>query len=317
MPPTDCRQWIDELWPLVCARAMRPLGGILLNREMTAEVAEEVFSDFLAQFPQRPGSWESVQHWLTSRVRPLALSTVAEERRRMGDWQAFRDPQKAAWAQNPDFDALRRRSPEGALLSREWDAVAPILMKAAQPPLLRLGIGEEDARDLEMETLTELTRAAKAAGTLEKLHVFEELPKLFATMIERRAISWLRKFTAQKRRPVHPSFTERLDDPDNATGRNLADPRTVSTAEAPWENAGFDRIRRTCRRALTDFEWHLVEVLFVDASHSRQHLVDDPWVLEQLGVPPASSESKRRRRLNLFIDEALARLGKALGECDL
>jgi hypothetical protein len=317
MPASDCRQWIDELWPLVCARAMRPLGGIVLDRKTSAEVAEEVFSDFLMEFPKRPGSWETVHHWLTSRVRTLALTTVAEERRSRGDWQIFRDRQKGGWGVNPDFDALRKRSEDGALLSREWDGVAPILWKAAQPPLLRLGIGEEDARDLQMETLTELTRASKTAGALEKLHVFEELPKLFATMIERRAISWLRKFTALKRRPVHPAFTERLDDPDSAAGRLLADPRTVPQSGEAWENAGFDRIRRACGKVLTDFEWHLVEALFVEASHTRQELVDDPWVLEQLGVPAESSESKRRRRLNLFIDEALARLGGALRECDL
>src|SRR5262245_5001831 len=46
MPAPDCRQWIDELWPLVCALAMRPLGGILLDRAEAAEIAEEVFTDF-------------------------------------------------------------------------------------------------------------------------------------------------------------------------------------------------------------------------------------------------------------------------------
>jgi hypothetical protein len=317
MPATDCRQWIDELWPLVCARAMRPLGGILLDKASAAEVAEDVFRDFLGEFPQRPGTWESVRHWLTSRVTPRALMEVADVRRRRSDWQAFRDPQKSAWVQNPDFDALRRRSADGALLSREWDAVAPILWKSAQLPLLRLGIGEEDARDIHMETLTELTRANPSAGTLERLHVFEELPKLFATMIDRRAISWLRKFSAKKRRPGHPAFTERLDDPDNPVSRSLTGAPLASAGAPPWANAGFDRIRLACGDALTDFEWHLVEVLFVDATHSRQDLVDDPWVLEQMGIGPSASESKRRRRLNLFIDEALARLGRKLEDCDL
>jgi len=317
MPATDCRQWIDELWPLVCARAIRPLGGVLLDTTTSAEIAEEVFREFLSEFPQRPDSWESVRHWLTSRVVPRALMAVADARRDRGDWQAFRDPQKCGWPQNPDFNALRRRSAEGALLSREWDAVAPILLKAAQPPLMRLGIAEEDARDIQMETLTELTRANRSGGVLEKLHVFEELPKLFATMIERRAISWLRKFTAQKRRPVHPAFTERLDDPDNPVGRWLASSPPEAAGAPPWVNAGFDRIRLACRDTLTDFEWHLVEVLFVDATHSRQDLVDDSWVLEQMGIGPSASQSKRRRRLALFIDEALARLGRKLEDCDL
>jgi hypothetical protein len=317
MPAPNCREWIDELWPLVCQRALRPLGGILLEKAAAGEVAAEVFADFLTEFPRRPGAWESVLHWLTAHVRPRALALVAEERRRRGDWQLFRDPQKAAWERNPDFDALRRRSPEGALLSREWDAAAPILQRAVQPVFLRLGIAEEDARDLQNETLAELTRAGTAPGALEKLLVFEELPKLFATMIERRTISWLRKVGAQKRRATNPAFTNRLDDPDDATARALADPSSSPAGDSPWVHAGFDRIRRACRPVLSDFEWHLVEVLFVEASHTRGDLASDAWTLEQMGVEPSASESKRRRRLNEFIDDALARLGRALQECDL
>jgi hypothetical protein len=317
MPASDCREWIDELWPLVSQRAMRPLGGILLDKPAAAGIAREVFSDFLAAFPQRPGTWESVLHWLTSRVRPLALAAVAEERRQSADWQRFRDPKKTVWVRNPDFDALRSRSPDGALLSREWDLAAPILWKGVQPVFLRLGIAEEDARDIQNETLAELTRASKTAGTLEKLLVFEELPKLFATMIERRTISWLRKTTAVKRRPMNPAFTDRLDDPDNATARHLAAPLTGPAGASPWAHAGFDRIRHACRSVLTDFEWHLVEALFVEGSHSRGELVNDAWILEQLGISASASESKRRRHLNVFLDEALARLGRALQECDL
>ena len=317
MPAPDCREWIDDLWPLVCQRARRPLGGILLDRAGAGVIAAEVFSDFLAEFPQRPGSWETVLHWLTSRVRLPALARVAEERRRHGDWQLFRDPQKLAWEQNPDFDALRRRSAESALLSRGWDSAAAILERASKPVFQRLGISEEDSRDLQNETLAELTRASATPGALEKLLVFEELPKLFATMIERRTISWLRKVSAQKRRATNPAYTEPLDDPDNAAARRLTAPGTAPSGDSPWVSAGFDRIRSACRGVLTDFEWHLVEVLFVDASHTRGDLVSDAWTMEHLGVTPADSESKRRRRLNEFIDNALSCLGRALHECDL
>ena len=103
------------------------------------------------------------------------------------------------------------------------------------------------------------------------------------------------------------------------TARNLTDPNSGPSGGggSPWANAGFDRIRKACRKTLTDFEWHLVEVLFVEATHTRGDLAADPWVLEQLGISASDSESKRRRHLNLFIDEALARLGRALQECDL
>jgi hypothetical protein len=39
--------------------------------------------------------------------------------------------------------------------------------------------------------------------------------------------------------------------------------------------------------------------------------------MEHLGITGRASESKRRRRLNLFVEEALAKLGARLRVCDL
>jgi hypothetical protein len=313
----EASEWIATLWPLVCARSRRPVSGVRLGPEMAGEVAETVFGDFLDAFPRAPGSWESVQHWLTSRVAPQALATVAALRRSTGDWQAARDHQRTFWERNPDFDALRRRGSDGALLSREWSLVEPVLWQRALPLLRRVGVGEEDSRDVFMETLAELTAARLDEGPMERMLVFEELPRFFAVMVERRGISWLRKISARKRTPMHPSLTERLDAPDNALARSLADPASLPSGAQPWANAGFDRIHEACHTALTDFEWHVVEALFVEASHTRISLAEDPWVMEQLDINHAASESKRRRRLNLFIEEALAKLGARLKTCDI
>jgi len=311
-------QWIAKLWPVVCARARRPVAGVRLDPAMAGSVAEAIFEEFLATFPRAPDSWETVQHWLTSRVAPLALQEVADLRRRTGDWQAARDAARAQWLRNPDFPALCRRGPDGSLTSREWSLVEPILWQRAVPLLRRTGVGEEDSRDVFMETLAELTAARRDAGPLEKMQVFEELPRFFAVMVERRGISWLRKQSAQKRTPMHPAFTERLDDPDNVLARSLADPASLpAPADQPWVNAGFDRIHTACRTALSDFEWHLVEALFVEGSHTRLSLAEDPWVMEQLGITSRASESKRRRRLNLFVEGALTKLGARLRVCDL
>lgn len=310
--------WINTLWPMVCARSRRPVAGLRLDSAMAGEVAQEVFEDFLDAFPMAPGSWESVQHWLTSRVAPRAIAAVADLRRRTGDWQAARDPDKTIWPRNPDFSALLKRGPDGELTSREWSLVEPILWQRAVPLLRRIGVGEDDARDVFMETLAEFTAARREEGPMDKMLVFEEMPRFFAVMIERRGISWLRKQSARKRTPVHPNFTERLDAPDNYLARSLADPSSLTPGgDQPWAHAGFDRIHAACRTALTDFEWHLLEALFVEGTHTRLSLAEDPWVMEQLDIEARDSESTRRRRVNHVLESALARLGERLQTCDL
>jgi hypothetical protein len=314
--PSAAADWIDDLWPAVCARARRPVTGVLLDPGAAAEVAAGLFGGFLDAFPRPPAAREVVQHWLTTRAAPHALERAALERRRLADWNACRDPRRLAWERNPDFDDLRHRTADGALTSREWSAAEPILWRRAAPVLSRLGLGDEDARDVFMECLAELTQARTDPGPLDAMHVFEELPRFFATMVERRGISWLRRQSAQKRRPVNPAFTERLDEPESPIARTLSDPRSDAAAN-PLARASFDRIRLACGPALTDFEWHLVNALFVEGTHSRLDLAGDPWVLENMGIPPSASESKRRRRLNLFIEEALSKLGRELEICDL
>ena len=316
MPDEDVTLWLTELWPAVCARARRPVAGVRLAAAEAGAVAEEAFGEFMDTFPRRPESPEKVLHWMAARVAPAALERVAERRRASGDHERDRDPERVAWEKNPDFGDLRRRGADGALISRGWAAVEPVLWQRVKPVLARAGVPEDDARDVFMETLAELLRAKTAGqepGPLDRMRVFEELPRFFAMMAERRAISWLRKQSAQKRQPMHPRFTVRLDDPDNALARTLADPRGGGGVET----AGFDRIREACGPALTPFEWHLLEALFVEGTHTRLELTEDEWVLERLGLSRGASESKRRRRLNLFLGEALSKLGRKLESCDL
>ena len=312
--------WLEVLWPAVCARVQRPVAGVRLDAAGTARVAASVLSGFLDAHAEPPAGVEAAQQWLAGRAAPAALAWVAAERRRTGDPELHRDAEALSWERNPDFDALRARGPGGALTSRDWALAEPVLRRRALPVLARMGVKDEDAEDVIMEALGELTQArTDGGGPLEKMQIFEELPRFFATMAERRAISWLRKQSARKRQASHPALAEPMDAPDSAARRTLADPRSGRPHDphAPWESATFDAIHRACRTALTDFEWHLLTALFVEGTHTRLDLANDPWVLEQAGLDPAASESKRRRRLNLYIEEALARLGRALEHADL
>ena len=312
--------WLEVLWPAVCARVRRPVAGVLLDRAVTARVAARVMGEFLEAHAEPPWSVEAAHEWLAGRAAPAALAWVAAERRRAGDPQLYRDAAALAWERNPDFDSLRARGPDGALTSRDWALAEPVLRRRAVPVLARLGVKDEDAEDVIMEALGELTQArSDGGGPLEKMQVFEELPRFFAIMAERRAISWRRKQTARKRQASDPARAEPIDAPDSAARRTLADPRAGRPADspAPWESATFEAIRRACGPALTDFQWHLLTALFVEGTHTRLDLANDPWVLEQAGLDPAASESKRRRRLNQYLEDALGRLGRALEDADL
>jgi len=293
--------WLEMLWPAVCTRVRHPVGGVRLDPAATARVAAGVLQAFIAAHPEPPASLEAAQQWVAARAAAAALDWVAEERRRTGDPEGHRDPETAAWERNPDFEALRVRDAGGVLTSREWAVAEPVLRRRALPALARQGIRDEDAQDVLMEALGELTQARPGeGGPLEKMRVFEELPRFFATMAERRGISWLRKQSARKRQASNPALAEPLDAPASAVLRTLADPRSAlpHAPEAPWEGASFDAIQAACRPALTDFEWHLLSALFVEGTHTRLELAGEPWVLEQAGLAPSDSESKRRRRLN-------------------
>ncbi len=320
MPAAERTEWIKVWWPAVCVRVQRPVAGVRLEPDIVGRIAREVMLSFFEAFPEGPDSKEAALHWLASRAAPRALVWLAAERQRTGQPEVGRDPDGTWWEKNPDFDDLRRRTADGALTSKAWGETSVILRRRALPALARAGVSEDDAEDVFMEALAELTQArSDGTGPLEKMTVFEELPRFFATMAERRGISWQRKLSARKRQATNPALAEPLDAPDSPILRTLADPRVGGTASAsaPWANATFDRIFAASRAVLSKFEWHLVVALFVEGTHTRLDLAEDPWVLGELGVTPADSESKRRRRLNLFVEEALAKLGRHLETCDL
>ena len=247
---------------------------------------------------------------------PAALEWLALERRTTLDHDLGRDPSRCYWAHNPNFDALRERDAAGALTSREWDQTVPILRQRAAPIMRGHSLTDEDGDDVLMQTLAELLQARTEPTPMDGMKVFEELPRFFANMIDRRTISWLRKRSARKRQASNPALSDSINDPDSTLGNRLVDSASSPSSD-PIQRTHFHRIRAACESALSPFEWHLVEALFVEATHTRLDLASDPWVLEQMDIEPGASESKRRRALNVIVEAALMRLGSAVQEADL
>jgi len=305
--------WLDLLWEAVCLRAARPIAGILLDSKAISEVAEATFEEFLTKGGNPEATLQGMLSVLTKPVQEQALSYVAQHRN--DDPQKFRDLSKARWEKNPALPDLLLRDNEGQLISDGWQLAEPVLWQRAIPILRKLGINENDSRDVYSEIMADFLKARPGEQCpMRKMRVFEELPRLFGVIAERRAISWLRKQTTLKMQPNRGGLS--LDDPDSGLSSRLPEPRSLPD-EDPMANLTFDHIRASCPDALNHFEWHLVEAIFVEGNRTRDELITEDWVLEQLEVDPSSSRSTKLRRLNMTIADALSSLGKALGEADL
>ncbi|MGJ8697861.1 MAG: hypothetical protein ACSHYF_16200 [Verrucomicrobiaceae bacterium] len=304
--------WLDELWEAVCRKAARPIPGVLLDGRGIATVAREVFGEFLEGGGSPEGTPQAMMTVLGQPAQKEALKHVAGRRSGEGDADLLRDPEKKYWERNPKMPELVERGGEGELTSGEWGIAEPVMWKRAAPIYRRLRINETDARDVYGETMGDFLKARpdlKGCPFLEML-VFEELPRLFAVVAERRAISWVRKQTTLKNQPNQTGLS--MDDPD----LGLAEPRSLEDPD-PLANVTFDRIRERCGEALEDFEWHVVEALFVEGSQTRDELVMEDWIVEEMGVDLGASRSTKLRRLNGVIAEALGKLGRAIETTDL
>lgn len=308
--------WLDVLWEAVCLRAKRPIPGILVDLDGVSKIANETFATFLDAGGDPEPKLQQMLGVLTAPVKSLALDYVSERRGQTGDSNLFRDPAKLNWEVNPAFPQLIQRGKGGELVDAGWALAEPVLWQRVGPVYRRLRLNSADARDVYSETIADFLKArpSPAECPMREMRVFEELPRLFAVVAERRAISWLRKQTTLKNQPNVGGVS--FDDPDVGLGNQIAEPRSLSE-EDPLCHAHFDTIRRACGDVLSDLEWVVIEALFVEGSRTRDELAVDEWILEQLEVAPSASRSTRLRRLNSLIADSLARLGRRIEEVDL
>ncbi|YCM42155.1 hypothetical protein V2O64_12665 [Verrucomicrobiaceae bacterium 227] len=304
--------WLDILWEAVCVRAARPVPGLLLDSQGMLRIATSIFQEFLKQGGTPEATLQAMLTVLTGPVQGRALQYVADQRKSHNDPDLLRDPDKARWVKNPRFPELIARHPDGQLADEGWTIAEPILWNRASPIYRRLRISENDARDVYSETIADFLKARPEPDDcpMRDMLVFEELPRLFAVVAERRAISWVRKQTTLKMQPNQTGLS--FDDIDLA----LPEPRIFEEKD-PLANATFDQIRESCGDTLDEFEWHLIEVLFVEGAKTRDELVLEDWVLQQMEVEPSASRSTKLRRLNAVVADSLARLGRTLENADL
>ena len=203
MISSTAASWLEELWAELCRRSARPINGVLLGAEEISDVAQKIIRDFLADGGDIEGSLPQTITKLSAPVSAEALSHVATQRTSKANPNLLRDPEKQFWETNPVMPDLVKRGPGGVLTSGEWSIAEPVLWKRAAAVYRRLQIRESDSRDVYAEAVGDFlkARAADEKCPFCETKVFEELPRLFAVVAERRAISWVRKQTTLKMQP--------------------------------------------------------------------------------------------------------------------
>ena len=289
--------------------------GLLLDQESVAAVAGSVFDEFLKQGGAVEGSLQKMLSVLTHPVRDHGLDFVAKARADAEDPDLYRDRSRARWERNPRLEKLKLRGKEGELTSREWSRAEGILWQAALPSYRKFRLNEADSKDAYAIVLADFLKARTDLEScpLQKLRIFEELPRLFAVAAERRAISWMRHQSAKKNQPHQSGLS--FDHPDLGLAGQISDHSTEGPDVSLME-AGFEKIKEVCGEALSPFQWHLVQVLFVDGSATREDLALDEEILEAVGAAPDASRSTKLRRINAELARVLSTLGQAIAEAD-
>lgn len=311
MSSSDPAALFESYWRSVCAKARRPVGGLLLPDERVLEIATGVFEAFLDHFKALPKRAE-IGEFMLLRARREALLATAEARRTAADPELYAESPEHFYGANLNLAALQSRDGDAGFNDPEWQKLPAALRARAFVVLKRAGIPEPEREDLFSECLAALVvvRERDGRAPIEALTVFEEIIPLFSTMTHHRAVSWQRKQSTQKNRPNDPSYGTSLDDPDRHLEPQAHD-------EGPWAGLTFERIYDSCRECLSELEWHILTRLFVEADATRGDLAEDVWVLEQMEVSISVSLASKRRHLNRHLQSALDKLGACLREKDL
>lgn len=302
--------WLEQVWPHVWRKTRRPVIGVVLKVDDCTRLAALTLQgqfDFLAQC-NSPDEAIPRLHEIAGKE---AKSWLRNHRDQTHDQDHARDREITHWPKNPWFTRLRQRSADGSFESKELDIAEPILWQRTVPIWKRLRIHDDDARDVYLETLTDFLKPRVDRCPLATMDLFEELPRLFATVAERRGISWIRKQTALKNRPNHRTHAVSLDDENTGVARSLA-----AEKSRDWTQMSFEEIRDACGEVLSEVEWLLLDFIYVKQSHTRNQLVEDPEMQEWLAIDPSASLSTRQRQLSGRLADVLARLGRAMKETD-
>lgn len=300
------KEQLQRCWTACWHRARRPVEGVLVSDEQAETVAERAIRNISLDYDEFPSEAEFTARALDE-ASSIVRQLVAIERKKHADPQLFHDPADRRYERNLDLEKLQRRSPEKGFFDSEWNQLPPILRPLALATLTRKGIKGADAEDVFSDTLVELVREREGSRHAPILDptVFEELIPLHARIVGFRAIDWFRRRGALKNQPNTGESIDALsDNPDHAT--------QFEDRSADPQNNTFERIYKECAEALSQAEWELIFMLYVNQSDTIQDLIGDDAFCGKLGIKSGVSGSTRRRVLSEIVEAALKKIRESL-----
>ena len=303
-------EFFEKVWRATFQRALRPVEGVLLDPSTAQALTEDVFDRLLSRYRSAPAESEFTAEALESAFEESRLR-VAQARTKALDPQRHHDPADQRYSANLDLDGLQEHRGDHDFRHPEWTKLDPLLRPFGFHLLKRKGIQSHNADDVFIETFAELARpkVSNHRAPIEAIRVFEEIIPLFSRMIQFRAIDWRRKQSALKNQPNTQSSLEELTESEDHA-MQFEDSSTGPSATIG--EMSFDEIYKQCLECLDALEWKLVFTVYVSQSATLGEVVENPSTLQDLGLSPKDSSSKKRRILNEFLEKALKKLAKCL-----
>ncbi len=300
------KEQFQRCWNACWHRARRPVEGVLVAENQANAITERAIRNVSLDFKNFPTEAEFTARALEE-TATATRDLVARERSAAKEPNLHHDPDDRRYSHNLDLDRLQRRHPDNGFSDPEWNQLPAILRPLALATLTRKGIKGADAEDVFSDTLAELVREREGNGHSPILDptVFEEIIPLHARIVSFRSVDWYRRRGALKNQPNTGDSLEALtDNPDHAMQfeDHSADP-TLPT---------FERIYKECREALSQTEWELIFILYVNQSATIQDLIGDDAFCAKLGIKPNVSGSTRRRAIAEQVEEALEKIRENL-----
>ncbi len=308
---TEPSNW-TALWKFTIRWARRPVPGVLAPVEAGVEVGRAVMKKFVLQFPEMPPE-SAAQAWLETETQRAALAATAATRAQAGNESEWHD---GTWEDGwPALSLAGLRLGE----TKAWQSFVDLMRRSAPHLIRRAGVPDDEVEDVFSECLAELDRERPeedGVRMLDRIAVFEQAPRLFGTLVKRRAISHLRTNSALKNLPHDTRRRETLHTP-GGEARALPGALVPVSTDAPGAGGlDFATIYEGCSDVLSDVQWTVVTRLFM-RGETQLEVVSDPAMVRQLGLEPKSSEATRRRRLQEQLGFALAGLARCLKGRDL
>ncbi len=287
----------NKLWADCFATARRPLSGLCVPETEAEGVARVVFQRLL-EAGQRLDSLPEIVEFLRTQTRKASLQMLAAARLQQDAPGLWAEP--AAGREPPRIHL--RALQQDRTATDAWQQTLSAFRQQNWHPVQTLGVPPEEIEDVLSDTLVALfkPRADGVTRPLDTITVYEELMPLLHSMAKFVATDYLRAKSALKRAPK------------DGFASGEAAVNVPSPEPAPGEHSSFYQCYQECRDALTDFQWNLLMRLYVLESVNRLQLIEEPAVLQEIGIKASASHATRRRHLNDYLEAVIAQLASRL-----